>query len=140
MRGDRIFMIQIMIWSNFNIIQVVVDKGEGSSKMYPDPKGTAETPRKRVKIKRRVLDLGSNVEENLTETGSAPYLRSGDPELPPYTNYDPLQGVSFSYPGVSHSLNLPEIRRIDESIRLHVPQPGVFVQNGTNLAGAGPRG
>ena len=132
-------MIQIMIWSNFNIIQVVVDKGEGSSKMYPDPKGTAETPRKRVKIKRRVLDLGSNVEENLTETGSAPYLRSGDPELPPYTNYDPLQGVSFSYPGVSHSLNLPEIRRIDESIRLHVPQPGVFVQNGTNLAGAGPR-
>ena len=102
--------------------------------MYPDPKGTAETPRKRVKIKRRVLDLGSKV-----ETGSAPYLRSGDPELPPYMNYDPLQGVSFSYPGVSHSLNLPEIRRIDEGIHLHVPQLGVFVQNGTNLAGAGLR-
>ena len=125
--------IQIMIWSNINIIQVVVDKGEGASKIYPDPKETAETPRKRVKIKRRVLDLGSKV-----ETGSAPYFRSGDPELPPYTNYDPLQGVSFSYPGVSQSLNLPEIR-IDEGIHLHVPQPGVFAQNGISLGGAGPR-
>ena len=132
-------MSQIMIWSNFNIIQVVVDKGEGSSKMYPDPMGTAETLRKRVKIKRKVLDLGSKIEGNLTETGTAPYLRSGDPELPPYADHDPLQGVSFSYPGVSHSLNLPEIRRIDEGIHLHVPQPEVFVQNGTNLAGAGPR-
>ena len=52
-------------------------------------------------------------------------------------NYDPLQGVSFNYPGVSHAFNLPEIRRIDEGVHLHVPQPGLFIQNETNLAGAG---
>ena len=26
--------------------------------MYPDPKGAAETPRKKVKIRKRALDLG----------------------------------------------------------------------------------
>ena len=49
--------------------------------MYPDPKGAAETPKKKVKIRKRALDLGSKVEENLTETGSAPYLHAGDLDL-----------------------------------------------------------